>query len=100
MALDPIPMEIVGRAAANKATLSISSSAIGLGVVPPSATRAYITVEGAAIRFWVNNGATPTTTQGHLVNDGGSIELTAQEQLNYFKAIAVSGTATLQVSYF
>ncbi|WP_132312531.1 hypothetical protein [Paenibacillus sp. BK033] len=88
----------MGADAKGKATISLSNIAVGLGTVPTGATQAYITTESADIRFWVD-GSTPTTSQGHLVLAGEQIILDSAGQLSNFKAITVSGTATLQVTY-
>lgn len=96
---DPMPTKLTGSNALNKETLSVSGSAIGFAAIPSGTRKAFVTTEAADIRFWVN-GSNPTITQGHLVKAGGAFELDSADQITNFKAIAVSGTATLQVSYF
>ena len=92
----------------NSPGLSIAGSATGLTaslyapgttVTPaPPATFALITVEADQIR-WFADGTTPTATFGHLANVGDVIELHGTNAVVNFRAIRVSATATLQVSY-
>ena len=61
--------------------------------------RAYMTVEGAAIRFRVDGGA-PTATVGHLANDGDKMLLESASDIKNFKAIRITTTsAVINVSY-
>ena len=64
----------------------------------PPASRAYVTVENAQIRFRTD-GTAPTTTEGHIVNPGTALELLGIGNIIGFKAIATSATATLKVTY-
>lgn len=64
-----------------------------------SATRAYITVEGASIRYRYD-GTNPTSSEGHLVNPGEDIEILGYDNIANFKAIRTgSADATLRVTY-
>lgn len=92
-------IQLTGSNAKDHGTVLVSGTAVGLGTIPTGATKAVITTETTDIRYWID-GANPTTSNGHLVKAGGIIELDATGQLTNFKAIAVSGTATLQISYF
>lgn len=85
--------------AQGKETLTVAASAVGFASIPAGASIAIITTETADIRYWVD-GSTPTTSQGHLVSAGDAIKLDSVGQLTNFKAIAVSGSATMQISYF
>lgn len=63
---------------------------------PPDAI--YLEVQGESIR-WMDDGNTPTSTQGGLLGSGGSIELGVTD-LNKFKIIrssVASGDATVFV---
>ena len=62
------------------------------------AIRTWITVEGADIRYRLDGG-NPTTTVGHQVLADGVIEIEGQTNLERFLAIAVSGSASIKVSY-
>lgn len=64
------------------------------------AQKALITVETASFRFLVNGGS-PTTSEGHLVGAGDSIELNCHDEIKKFKAIRDTATsATIRVTYF
>jgi len=80
-------------------TLTVSSSSVGLVNIPTGAKTATITVEGADARYWVD-GSDPTYTEGHLLYDKDVLRLDCADQLRKFRAIAVGGSAVLQVSYF
>ncbi len=78
-----------------KQVLSVSSSVVTL-TVPTGATHAFISVEGAAIRFY-NTGDTPSSTDGHLLAAGaGPLEV---DRLANVKLIRQTADATVQVSY-
>ena len=62
------------------------------------AIRAWITAEDADIRYRID-GIDPTSTTGHLLSNGGVLEIEGITNLERFKAIAVSGTVSLKVSY-
>ena len=64
-----------------------------------TSTKAFITVETAQIRFTVD-GAAPTTTVGHLANEGDIIELDSAEDIAAFRAIRTgSVSATIHCTY-
>lgn len=92
-------VSLAGSNAKDHETLNVSSPAVSLAKKSAGFTKAIMTSETADIRYWVD-GAVPTTTAGHLLIAGGSVELDAVGQITNFKAIAVTGTAVLQVSYF
>jgi len=62
------------------------------------AIRAWVTVAGADVRYRVD-GTAPTAAVGHAVENGGTIEIEGQTNLERFRIIAQSGTATVTVSY-
>jgi len=80
-------------------SLAVSTVAVSL-TLPSGAAYGVIDVEGAGIRYRVDNTA-PTTTEGHAVADGGELTICGGEALKQFKAIRSGGSdATLRVSYF
>ena len=82
-------------------TLTVSSTAVSL-TLPAGRTpaAAHIVVENNPIRFWAVLNATPTSSQGYLVNPGEEIDLIDSEQVSAFKAIrSGSADAVLQISY-
>jgi hypothetical protein len=81
------------------ATATPLSSTVFEPVGQTPANRALITVEDNNIRFWTS-GDKPTTSEGHLVNAGGQIDLVSYREIQNFLAISVSGTAKLKASYW
>jgi hypothetical protein len=83
-------------------TLEVTNAAVKnlTALTYAGATGASISVETAPIRVWAN-GVDPTSTDGFLVNPGGSIELNSTAEITGFGAIATTATAaTIQVSYW
>jgi len=60
--------------------------------------KAFLTVETADIRYW-HNGSVPTTSLGHKLASGNSLEVIGNPNIRNFKAISASGTATVFVTY-
>ncbi|UUZ93266.1 hypothetical protein LJK87_00140 [Paenibacillus sp. P25] len=79
-------------------TITVSSTPVTLKSDKPYG-RALITVENNDIRWWAT-GDNPTPTNGHLAKAGTSIELKNFYEVKNFKAVAVSASAVLQVSYY
>lgn len=79
--------------------LSITSSAAVRLTVPQGATEADIYVRTAAVVF-SRDGVAPTATSGDEANATDYILLSSADELARFSAIAVSASATLDVSYF
>lgn len=81
--------------------LTVSNSAIGLTI--PSGIRpnyAFITTENNQIRFRVD-GTDPTSSEGHIVDPGSTIELVDEEQIRKFKAIRTGAAdAIFRITYF
>lgn len=90
---------VAGNNAKGNETLSVGASAVGFVSIPSGTTKAIVTCETASIRYWIS-GTLPTVSAGHLVNAGDVIELDSSGQVTNFKTIAVSGTASLQITYF
>ena len=93
-------METFSYEAITVATVAIGFTASKL--VPDSATppgQAFVTVETASCRFRMD-GSDPTSTEGHLLQVGDSINVTGTQNLYNFRAIRDTATsATLRVSY-
>ena len=87
--------------------LSVTTGAAVALTVPTSRqrpTHAIINVVGNSIR-WTADGTTPTASIGLLVPAGSNIEFmdtmaNYQSVLDKFRAIGISGTATLDVAFF
>lgn len=78
-------------------TISVGTAADSSLTVPAGATHALITVDagGGDLRYW-EDGSSPSTTQGLLVQAGGAAELT---NLSLVRMRATTGTAAVNVSY-
>jgi len=72
------------------------STAVSL-LPPDGASWALIQTLSAPIRWW-DDGSTPTVSQGFLLAAGLYLEFTGE--FSKFKAIAESGTPTLNVSFY
>jgi hypothetical protein len=81
-------------------TLVISNVALGLtsAKYANGVLSAYITVETAPIRFWLD-GSNPTNNQGIILTAGEAVELDSIEEITKFRAIAVSTDSTLNIIY-
>ena len=66
--------------------------------VPDAAVSALITVTGATARYRFG-ASNPTAATGHLVNDGGNIEV-FENDMRSITFLDSSGTSTVFVSYF
>ena len=93
--LDPIGYE----------SITVSTTAVGFTAAQLNpanaqrAERAFITVEGAAIRFRID-GTDPTSSEGHLVLANSSFVLSGHNALANFRAIRDGGTdGTAKVTY-
>jgi hypothetical protein len=65
----------------------------------PRPTSVFITVEDNDIRFRVD-GTDPTTTEGHKLTTASSgMTITGADNIRKFKAIGISGTGDLKVTY-
>jgi len=62
------------------------------------AVEAFFTVETAQARFRCD-GTDPTSTVGHLLSSGDNVTIIGKNNVDKFKAIRVSASATIQVSY-
>ena len=63
------------------------------------AQRMIMTLETAAIRY-TTNGTAPTTTLGHLLNNGDVLILIGEPSISNFRAIRTTGTSgTFRVTY-
>ena len=92
------------REAQDYEAITVSTTAIGITVskmkssLYGSCTGAFITVEGANIRFRLD-GTDPTTTEGHMLINGQNITLSSISDVGKFRAIRDDATdATLRVT--
>lgn len=84
----------------NFETITVSTTVKTLGEVGGGHTSAFITVASAPVRFRVDANINPTSTVGHFLDAGDTLELDSHAQLVNFKAIRSGGTdAVLSVSY-
>lgn len=86
-----------------QAALTIDATAGGIGLTVPGTKPqpdwAVITVETAPIRYWVD-GSAPTSSEGHLVGDGGTIVLQSNDEIRKFRAIRSTGVSgVLQITF-
>ena len=86
--------------------ITVSTTALSLTAAtykPTGHTRAgyaLITCENAAIRFTMDGVTTPTSSVGHLLAAGSSVELESPNTISHFQAIRDGGSdALIQVSY-
>lgn len=86
----PIDAELV------EVTSALAESPIAI----PSGTKgALVSVDAAAVRFRVD-GVSPTAAIGHLISDGGYIEL-SQAELSNFEVIGTTGVqAEVFITYY
>lgn len=80
-----------------KQMLSPTVSTVVTLLPPDGASWALVQTLSAPIRWW-DDGSTPTVSQGFLLAAGLYLEVT--DDLKSFKAIAESGTPTLNVTYY
>ena len=80
-------------------SITVSTTAIGLTTAKAeAANEAYISLEDSAVRFRLD-GVAPTASEGHKLNAGMDFKLNGQGQMAGFKAIAISGSGVLKVTY-
>jgi len=79
--------------------LAVAASAVSLASVPSMATRAYIQCDTAAVRFRYD-GSAPTTAEGTLIAENGSVTLKGEDVLDAVQFIRTTSTsASLKVAY-
>lgn len=101
---NPLSVEIItgeGNETRDYETVTVSSTAIGLTPqINKNITRAFITVEVAAIRFHTSAEDVPTSSVGHEGFVSDIIKLESAHEVAHFSAIRRNGTdATLRVSF-
>ena len=79
--------------------LSVTSATVVTLTVPTAAMCAEIYVRTASVVF-TRDGTAPTATAGFQADDKDIILLNSRDELDRFKVIAVSTTATLDVEFF
>lgn len=68
-------------------------------VTSGGASEAFITNDGAEIRYRYD-GTAPTSTVGHVLADGGILVLKGQNQMEQFKCIRTGGISSeISVTY-
>ena len=89
-------------AASDDETITVSTTAIGLTSAKITSSVSYVicTLETAQIRFRVARW-NPTSTIGHIMNAGQSLELTTIDDIVKFRAIRTGATdGVLTCSYY
>ncbi len=79
--------------------LAVTSATVVTLTVPDAAMTGEIYVRTAPVVF-TRDGTDPTATQGIQADVGDIIVLNSRSELDKFKVIAVSTSATLDVEYF
>lgn len=74
------------------------TTAANLPTIPDTAVYAMVTIDGTSVRVR-SDGTSPTTTVGHLYTSGSHLEISKPELAN-IEFVAVSGSATLSVTYY
>ena len=78
-------------------SLSVATASVALTERNSNADYALITITGDQI-YWNPSGLVATTTH-HLASIGDVIELEGPANIKNFRAIQVTGTSTLRISY-
>ena len=81
-----------------KLTVSTTAVAVSLAAIPTGANYALITVEGDAMRYYID-GTSPTATDGLKRVDGDTIDLASELDIANFEVISL-GSTVLQIQYF
>ncbi len=77
--------------------LSVTTTTVKTLTVPATATHAWISCDPASPTVrWTRDGTSPTTSVGHALIGGDSIEM---DNVTSLRFISTTGTATIQVSY-
>ncbi len=79
--------------------LAVTSGTVVTLTVPNAAMVAEIYVRTASVVF-TRDGTDPTATKGIQADVGDIILLNSRDELDKFKVIAVSTSATLDIEYF
>ena len=95
-------MQLSGSNASAYEALTIDNTAGGIVLTAAkygTCTKAFITCEAAQVRFTLD-GTAPTTSVGHLLDDGDILTLDSNEDIAAFKAIRTGEvSASLQCTY-
>jgi hypothetical protein len=75
-------------------SITVATTAIGItsSLLSPNRRRAVLTAETAQMRFRVD-GTDPTSSEGHLLEVGDTLELDQQEEMLNFRAIRTGSTS-------
>lgn len=88
-----------------KQILTVSSSAVGFTLPTSPQCRAvffsveYVTATTDTLRFWVD-GSIPTSTEGMLLFNGDTVEITNVDAINNFKVIQVTNDMKIMITYY
>ena len=81
-------------------TLALGAAAKGFSPQRAGrANRAWLTVESGSLRYRLD-GVAPTAAVGHLLAEGGSLELEHRDQVQRIRLIAVGASSTVRASFF
>lgn len=85
-------------------TVTLSGTASPLTNIPTDAKSALIQIESSnttdiVMRFW-ENGFLPTSTDGMFRMHGDFVEILTSQNLQSFRAISITGTTKIQVTYY
>lgn len=81
-------------------SITVSTSSVGLTTATITGlNEAHITVETAAVRYWLD-GSDPTAAVGHALAIGGILDLDSSESMENIRFIRRDGSdAVLRCSY-
>lgn len=88
--LDPVSKQVIS---------SLSAVTAASLTVPENASRAKISVESQAIRYY-ETGDNPTTTDGHPQASGTTFFVEGRNALRLLRLISQSASAKLTVTYY
>lgn len=88
--LDPVGKQVVA---------SLSAVTAATLTIPENASRAKISVESQAVRYY-ETGDNPTTTDGHPQAAGTTFVIEGRNALRQLRLISQSASAKLTVTYY
>ncbi len=101
-----VSSDTITRTVLNFATLNVNTTAVGLAnsipALPAGANRAFITVETDQIRFTTDGTTGATSSQGHLLNPGDTLQFIGKNYRNVLTNISfncVTTNAKIKISY-
>ena len=88
----------IGNATAKEILTVTTVVGFTVATIPQGCVSAHCTLTGADVRYYYD-GSTPTTLLGHLLSQPASFDVVGENAIKNFKVVAVSGTATIVVTY-